>query len=70
MAEHRANLHVRLSEEARAGWERACLRYGITLSAYIESIGIELARNDVRTDQGMDVIERARQIDLDRRSRR
>lgn len=48
----RPKISIRLSPEARAGWERACVRYGITMTAYIEAIGLELAENDVRTDQG------------------
>jgi hypothetical protein len=40
------------------------------MAALTEAIGLELLEHGVRSDVGREVVERARQIDLERRSRR
>lgn len=58
---------VRLSIEAREALDRLCLEHGITLTAYIEALG--LATKDGTAKPTAAIIQRARQIDRDRRSR-
>ena len=61
---------LRLSERARTGWERVCLAHGVSMTALAEAMGEELFEHGVTTDLQRAVIERARQIDMERRSRR
>jgi hypothetical protein len=61
---------VRLSDAARAGWEDVCLAHGVTLTALVESIGCTFAETGITLlPAAMMVIDRARQIDADRRRR-
>lgn len=54
---------VRLSAESRAALDRLCLEHGVTLTALIEALGLQGGWvNDA-------IIQQARQIDQDRRSR-
>jgi hypothetical protein len=63
---------LRLSDEARAGWDRACGMAGVTLTALVEAIGLELHRTGGKAlgDRGPDLVEAAKAIDLERRRRR
>lgn len=62
-------MQARLTEDAAAGWDRACTRRNITWTALIEALGERLAVGD---DGWLpdDVVDRARQVDRARRSRR
>lgn len=67
MAERRVT-PIRLTEHARAGWDRFCTTERITLTALTEAIGLELAEgHDVIPPA---VVERAATIDRHRKSRR
>jgi hypothetical protein len=59
-------LQVRLTPEARAGLDRFTVRRGVTLTAYLEALGL-LADGDPTAEA---VFARARAIDQERRSRR
>lgn len=63
---------VRMSRDCRRGWDKACQRYGVTLTALVEAIGCDLLDHGGTTskDRGPALIERAREIDRERRSRR
>jgi hypothetical protein len=67
---NRVQVTTRISLDARRGWDRGCLAGGVTMTALMEAIGLELLEHGVRSDVGHEVVERARQIDLERRSRR
>lgn len=61
----------RLSPEARRGFDRACRIAGVTMTAMLEALGRELDRDPHRLlDRGSDIMELAREIDLERRHRR
>jgi hypothetical protein len=61
---------LRLSDEARAGLERGCVSYGVTITALVEAIGRMMLTDTARLgERGADIIELARQIDAERRSR-
>lgn len=66
----RIKVTLRVTDDAHRGWERTTLHYGVTLTALYEAVGLELLEHGVTTPVGMSVVERARQIDLERRSRR
>lgn len=60
--------NVRLTDTSAAGWDRLCTRRGVTLTALLEAVGQML---DEGADWPIDeAIDRARQIDRERRSRR
>lgn len=67
MAAKRKHLQVRLSPEAREGLDRFCTTHGITATALIETI--VRALNTTTTWTVADVVERARALDAERRSR-
>lgn len=67
MAKHeRRLLQVRLTDEARAGLDRFTTRRGVTLTAYLEALGLAGDGDPTATE----VIAVAREIDRERRSRR
>lgn len=61
---------LRLTEDAAAGWNRVTESNGITMTAYAEAIGLSMYEHGIHTEAGRLIIERARQIDAERRSRR
>lgn len=61
---------LRLTDEARAGWEKACVTTGVSLTALVEAIGRDLNDSGRLLERGADLIEAARVIDLERRRRR
>lgn len=63
-------MNLRLSFEARRGWDRFCREQGVTLTAFVEAIGLELDERGMVEGRGPQVVERARQIDTERRNRR
>jgi hypothetical protein len=58
---------LRLSDEARRGWDRTVIRHGVTLTAFAEALGLALLANPDRPP--IDILEHARQIDFERRNR-
>lgn len=63
-------LSLRLSDEARAGFERGCLAYGVSVTALVEAIGLKLYEDaKAMGARGEDVVDLARQIDAERRQR-
>lgn len=65
MARHRKS--YRLSDEALAGFDRMSARHNITVTALLEALGQLSADRD---PSAVEIIERARAIDRERRSRR
>ena len=65
-------LSAKVSKESADGWKNFCDNNGITLSAFIEVAGLQLANEsappNVRERQLM--VEKARKIDQQRRSRK
>jgi cytochrome c oxidase subunit IV len=59
---------VRLSDDARRGWERLALRYGVTMSALMEAVGVRLMSGEGEPVPA-ELIELARKIDYERRRR-
>lgn len=59
---------LRMSDDARGGWERAKRETGCSVSALVEALGLMLA--DGKHPLTPEVIELARQIDLERAKRR
>lgn len=64
----REHMHVRVSPEARNGWEVACHAHGVTLTGLIEALGRHFAHGENKVAAA--VIREARQIDRTRLSRR
>lgn len=70
MAE-RVKVTLRLTPEARMGYERVCEAEGVTLAALVEAIGLTFYESGVtKLPAAQMVLDRARGIDLERRSRR
>lgn len=65
----RVHVTVRLSPEARKGWEMAALQGGVTLTALVEAIGQTLLEQKGGLTNAA-VLTLARKIDLERRTRR
>ena len=63
----RRPLPVRLTEEAHAGLDTLATRHHVTRTAMLEALGLLGAQGDIDWEA---VIERARSIDIERRSRR
>jgi hypothetical protein len=63
----RRPIYARLTDEAWRGWDRVATRRNITLTAVLEAMGEALDTGYQLPDS---VIERARDIDRERRSRR
>jgi hypothetical protein len=59
-------LQVRLTDEARAGWDKASTEEVATVTALLEAYGEALAADDKLPPK---VVNRARAIDRERRSR-
>lgn len=59
---------MRISDEARRGFDRLATRHGVTLTALLEALGqLVEAQPDALPPE---VIDAARRIDFERRSRR
>lgn len=59
---------IRLSDEAHQGWDREATRNGVTLTALIEALGQALC--DGKRPIPATILDAARAIDFERRSRR
>jgi hypothetical protein len=60
--------NVRLTDASAQAWDRLCTRRGVTLTALLEALGQLAAEGETWVPD--DAVERARDIDRDRRSRR
>lgn len=67
MTDGRRITPLRLTEDARAGWDRACSAHRVTMTALAEALGLAM-RDDVDLVP-VEVVERAAEIDRERRSR-
>lgn len=66
MAETRVS--IRLSDDARRGWDVASKRHGLPLSALLEAMGRHISRGEVLLPP--EVVATAHEIEFERRSRR
>lgn len=67
----RRGMNLRLSDDARRGFDNFCTAYGVTLTALVEAIGLEMSRNPSKlAERGEDILTEARRIDFERASRR
>lgn len=64
----RTRPNLRLTDEARDGFDRFCTTERVTLTALVEALGLELAAG--RRAIATSVVERAAAIDRQRKSRR
>lgn len=65
----RRPLQAKLTDTAADGWDRLCTRQRVTYTALIEALGEQLAAGD-DTWLPVEIIDRAHQIDWERRTRR
>ena len=65
-------LSARVSPEAAAGWREFCARAGISLAAFLEVAGRELAEESFppSVSARRRMVDAAREVDRHRRSRR
>lgn len=62
-----SEIRARLSDEAKAAWERLCISEGVTITALIEALGRDLDEGGWTPSRR--VFSEARRIDRARRSR-
>lgn len=65
-------ISARVSPEAAAGWRDFCARAGVSLAAFIEVAGVELANETFPPSVAArkKMVEAAREVDRSRRSRK
>ena len=65
-------LSAKVTKEAAEGWKNFCDNNGITLSAFIEVAGLQLANESAPPNvyERQLMVEQARKIDQQRRSRK
>ena len=69
--EPRRPIYAQISQSAYEGWQTFCDRYGVTMTSVIDVMGKRVHESVlVETDQLLSVIEEARLLDRERRSRR
>ena len=63
---------AKISRQAAEGWRKFCAENGVTLTALIEVAGLDLAQetSPPTVAARINMVQRAREIDLERRSRR
>ena len=71
-AEEREILSAKISRQSAEGWRNYCAANGISLTSMLEVAGLELAVEPVppMTEARIEMIEKARQVDIKRRSRK
>lgn len=63
----RRGMNLRLTDEARRGFDTFCQAYGVSRTALLEAMGRELGRNPTKLAQrGADILAEARRIDFER----
>ena len=72
LPEEREVLSVKISKEAIEGWRNFCTHGGVSLTALVEIAGKELAKETMppKVPARMEMIKKARLIDIERRSRK
>ncbi|MDJ0640177.1 MAG: hypothetical protein QNJ20_15215 [Paracoccaceae bacterium] len=72
VAEDREVISAKVSQGSAAGWRKFCEDNGVSLAALLEVAGLHLAdeTNPPTTTERIEMIEEARAIDIQRRSRR
>lgn len=60
-------MQARLTDRSRAAWDRTLSQEGVTITAFLESLGLEMAES--KWHPPARVIKRARQLDRERHSR-
>ncbi|KAA3607279.1 MAG: hypothetical protein DWQ01_16425 [Planctomycetota bacterium] len=62
----------RVSAEAAAGWRNFCQDNGISLAAFLEAAGLALAEETFppTVEERKKMVDTARRVDLERRSRK
>lgn len=65
----RPPLKVNLTDEARRGWDRSCAQWGTTRTGLFEAMGRLLDEHPARLPDLEDLLQVARTIDIERRSR-
>lgn len=69
--EPRETLSAKISSESATGWRNFCFTHGITLTAMLEVAGTELSKETNPPIEARRVmIEKAREIDRERRMRK
>lgn len=70
--EDREVISAKVSKQAAEGWRRFCHNNGISLTAMIEVAGIQLGDEEFppRVQARVEMVNQAREIDIERRSRR
>jgi hypothetical protein len=67
----RKALHAYLSDDAHSIWHDRAAAYGVSVSAMLEAIALSI--KDVRSEsdwgKGVEIVNKARMIDTDRRRR-
>ena len=71
-AEDREVISAKVSQNSAAGWRKFCEQNGVSLAALLEVAGLQLAdeANPLAAIERIDMVEEARAIDIQRRSRR
>ena len=70
--EERIAINARLSRASAEGWRGFCQANGISLSAFLEVVGLNLAGDTApsRIPERDRMVEAARAVDIERRNRR
>ncbi len=70
--EEREVLTAKVSREAAAGWRDFCAKHGVSITAFLEVAGRELAAETIPpTEEARQrMVEKAREVDRNRRSRK
>lgn len=70
MASDRQALNALLSTEGYEGWELFCRAHGVTKASLLDAVGRFLAAVDSPSPRLRRLIDEAREVDAERRSRR
>lgn len=65
-------LTAKISRRSHDGWRKFCARNGITITAFVEVAGLELAAETIppTVEAREKMVSKAREVDMARRSRR
>lgn len=71
-SEEREVVSGRVSARSAEGWRKFCRQNGISLAAFLEAAGLALAQESFppSVKERQKLVEKAREVDLERRSRR
>lgn len=72
LPDDREILTAKVSRQAADGWREFCAANGVTITALIEVAGLDLAAETIppTVEARVKMVQRARDVDLERRSRR